>query len=290
MEAVGGVKTLLAVVKDATTRIGDVKNDSVLPRSRVRRACLTALCNISADEHRCRALGELAPVCLEIARVSSGFDLEATREAVRILKNLAMALPAQMDWPQFVRVAERVIAGSIDGESCALVAATLRLAMRSANAATWRVLVDPALVVALLSVDIVRIHPFARVELARALASFLRATTILPATDKNAAGNHDNNEDDDSKLACLQTLQALKFMSFLLAAPQVELQLEALAAMETLPDALLRMACDPPMDIFQGLGLRARLLELAALGNDEIKSLDVVKAATKARAIERRMA
>jgi hypothetical protein len=270
----------------ALERAGAGRGPGVLVWARLRLASLRALCEVSCEAGRARRLCELGlgQVCLDAAREGVDFDVEGARAAATSARNLVLAVPRRaVDLGSLADCAARTVA-SRDAETASVSAATLRLALRGGSNSeeeergealrAWRALVDPRLVVAILRLDLARTHPVARAELARFVALAMALAGSLAGVDPDG--------EDEPRVACLHTLAALKFASFLLAAPQLSLQVEALDALSALPDALLALCKEPDLEIFAGLLLARRLEEIRGAAGD-------VPAGAKAAALLQRL-
>ena len=91
----GAAHILVAVVVGATSAIDDERTEgqSLLDHAKLRLDCLRALNSVATSEPRCSALlapsSGLAEACIAVSRHK--YDIEGTRCAVSILRNLALA-------------------------------------------------------------------------------------------------------------------------------------------------------------------------------------------------------
>lgn len=231
-----------------------VDQQLVLPFATTRLHCLTALSLLSAKGERYAKLlvrelsAPMAKLCLDYC----SYDYEATRAGALVLKHTSLADPACFlrEVPGVTALVAVLIKSQDHHTSfifCGIFRTVCAHASRDAESFALVTSSKDALL-DVLSVDLARLHPHARVELARAVSSLMRASS--------------------PNKQVVETVQAVKFASFLLASQSPELHLECLAGMANLPGGVLAALPRFEIEIVPNMPLVGRIGEIGATTAD----------------------
>jgi len=251
---------------EASKRVRD--QSLVLPHAKLRLSLLTATLHVSTSESRSRRLvsKQVHQLVSDIAIKYMEYDVEAVRCCANILRNLTLANSRTVILETALPATVSALLRSQDHHTAFIAAGIFRLACSRSGRAdrdSWaRLVVDGRDLLAMLSLDLTRIHPHTRVELARALAALMEGITAF-----------------EGSVPALETVQAVKFVAFLFEAPQPELHLEALQGLDGLPEEFLKALPSFEIEIVPGTRLVQRLKDIHVANRDD---LDVKRVAVAA--------
>ena len=247
---------------DPQLRVRD--QSQVLDHAITRLASLTTLLQLSTTEPRSRHLveGNVHQIAARIVYEYADYDLEATRIASTLLKNLALAdSHAVVELGNLTQIVSKLVK-SPDQHTSFIVAGIFRIVSHRCGRTDihdWSKLSsDKTSLLEILSLDLTKVHPHTRVELARALASLMTEFSEFGA---NAPA--------------LETAQAVKFVAFLLQAPQRELIQEGLKALLGLTGSFIAAIPSMDVEIVPGLLLHTRIKELGEEHRDSLETSSV---------------
>ena len=276
---------LLDIVTTSSTFIPFEKDKRVtdqsviLPHAGTRLLSLTNISTISSNEARARHLlhRNAHLVVFNIALNYFDYDYEATRACLGILKNLMLADSRQvvMDC-NITAFTASLLLKSQDHNAGFAVSGIFRIACSRTGKTDFdsfsKLAISGNDLIQILSVDLVKIHPHTRVELARAFASLMESIGHFSIP-----------------VACLETTQAVKFVSFLFQAPQPEIQLEALHGLCGLPTPLLQALPSFELEIVSGVFLIKRLKHIYSESKDSIDSMTLLNVAASCEVLFKKM-
>lgn len=236
----------------------DSGRDMLVRFARVRLNSLSALAASASSEKRCldlmlagsREEGQLGPIiprCLHIIRTMYQFDFEATRSAVNVVRNFCL--------PERTRIAIvnigalppllSLVSSSRDPNAVAVAAAAIRILLGGITSQNPGNLVPqdallllhatlrtaPKISSAILTIQLEKLHPHARVELARALAALAQSLCRDAATATEEEATSDCRIPERVTLSELRTERGVCFIGFLLFSGHSTLVNEALQAL-----------------------------------------------------------
>ena len=230
-------RVLSTVVANATVAIEAIDADQeldpaacgLLPWGHMRLNALAVLLLMASGEQRCRDL--LALVCKPCVRVlasdASRTDFEGVRLAATLVRNLAMPAPNRPTLGEADAVGALCRhVGHRDPNTAVVVAVALRLLVEATPANAARQIgnstTEQGPFAPILAVDLTKLHPHARAELARFVC-----LTVSGAW----SGSRGLGAFDASQLQQLTSAPALEFGAFLLASRHPMLHREACAAL-----------------------------------------------------------
>mmetsp|Transcript_12607 Transcript_12607/g.23384 ORF Transcript_12607/g.23384 Transcript_12607/m.23384 type:complete len:682 (-) Transcript_12607:966-3011(-) len=235
----------------------------MLPYARMRLTMLSLVNSLSSNKENCPVLADiesLVPLCVQVAENSFDFDVEACRYSLNILRNLALDVNRHrgmldpLETGHLGGVLVKAATQSIDQSTAGLAAATLRLLCVSHDPELLgRLLCFPGDVDKLVAVATEKVHPLARVEIARTLAHLMWASSSQEGTSAPWGSS-------------LHTGPTVKFVAFLLQSEQHVLYQEALEAFSRCPAAVL-----------QGQAEATLVINLGAAGSDEKREVSLVE-------------
>lgn len=264
----------------------------LLPHATTRLHALETLLKLCTSETRCRFLLRkpgLPSLFFAISRNYCDYDYEATRLAISILKNLALAdstLVTTQCGGCITEFVSHVLRSSQDQNTVYIASGIFRTCCSRAGRTSREAFCElmrsdtnssNSYLVQIMSIDLVKTHPHTRVELARAIANLMEAMGAF-----RTAG-------DDVNTSALETLQAIKFVSFLLQAPSAELRLEAVDAILGLPDGLLDMLSSHEVEIVPGTMLVGKLKDIWEESKDVVDSIPTVNVSRKSEVLLRKL-
>ncbi|KAH9251943.1 hypothetical protein BASA81_010147 [Batrachochytrium salamandrivorans] len=251
---------LVQLVADTSRRIPFqesqrvVDQQQVLPFATTRLHCLNALSFLVAKGERYakQLVGELSAPMAKLCLEYCSYDYEATRAGALVLKHTSLANPACFlrEVPHLTALVATLIK-SQDHHTSFIFCGIFRTvcAHASCDPGSFTLITSSKdALLDVLSVDLTRLHPHARVELARAVSSLMRASS--------------------PNKQVLETVQAVKFASFLLASQSPELHLECLAGMANLPCGVLAALPRFEIEIVPNMPLVGRICEIGATTAD----------------------
>lgn len=208
----------------------------ILPVARFRLFCLGALNTMSSSQENASALvsdeSHVCLACVEVISVTFDFDIEATRFALNILRNLCLAEETRGHVLDAVESASdlgshlaRVALKSRDPNSAGLAAAILRLLASSREKNQLERVLSTEICDRLVLAEREKTLAFAYVEMGRMIAHAV--VTCADTLQEEGLGRH------------LGVTSALAKVSFLLQSEQPVLHVEALEALSVCSTALL---------------------------------------------------
>jgi hypothetical protein len=291
MLATGAVAGLISAASVASSAIDDhaTRGTQLIQWGQLRHHCLQAVAAVATSEERCVQLGALEvpiplpsggigtstliAVCLHVMQTGK-FDLEGSRAAINILRNLSLPNSNTVPLLAAGALAERGLLAHVDHKdpnaaSCA-AGAMRQLAGRSTPAALGLAQV-PGSLERIVQLPLGRTHPHCRVELARLLVLLLEAAAgaealraslgavagdldatqrlaarLATAVDVEASG--DESVDDSEHFGSMWAAVAAR-VAFLLAARQPLLQLEALRGLTAAGDLAVALGVGWELDM-----------------------------------------
>ncbi|GBG34721.1 Hypothetical Protein FCC1311_109432 [Hondaea fermentalgiana] len=208
----------------------------ILPLARFRLFCLGGLNSLSGSPANAAGFlaegSQVCAACAEVIAVTFDFDIEATRFALNVLRNLCLeeanrvkVLDAVADAQALGAMLARVATMSKDPNSAGLAAAVVRLVASSRDAALLERVLSPKSCDSLVLAARGRTLAFAHVEIGRALAH--AAVALKDSLQQEGLGRH------------VGVTAAMNKVCFLLQSDQEVLHVEALEALSVCPAALL---------------------------------------------------